>query len=264
MAHGGLCEYELAFECFNRCAEINPTHPELKERARVEKMKKMRDKKLQRDASSSASGFSKVKVQPTTPQPAPMLPSIEAGPDVSALKLKQQEMSPKSRRKAVDGLHESALVLATEGRFTKAIFALEEAIRLDPISSFLRVDLAELYLNQCRFTDAYHECTTAVVGDGSEDSYAHSRRARSLLGLKRYYEAMEEFQQAEELDEANPELEFGRRFRRKTQLDDLVVPEGSDLGIAIKRADAALLMKELEFEEANNLFSEIIALDPQV
>ena len=38
----------------------------------------------------------------------PMRVQVEPGPDVSALKLKQQEMSPKSRRKAVDGLHESA------------------------------------------------------------------------------------------------------------------------------------------------------------
>jgi hypothetical protein len=58
----------------------------------------------------------------------------------------------------------------------KAIFALEEAVRLDPISSFLRVDLAELYLNQSRFTDAYHEATSAVSEDGSEDTFAHSRR----------------------------------------------------------------------------------------
>lgn len=261
LAHGGLCEFELAFECFNRCSEINPNHPELKERARVEKMKKARDKQLQREASSS--GFSKVKVKSDV---EPTLPSVRAveGPNMADLMVKVMELSPKSRRKAVDGLHESALQFAVEGKIAKAIFALEEAIRLDPVSSFLRVDLAELYLNQSRFTDAYHECTTAVCGDGGEDSQAHSRRARALLGLHRFYEAMEEFQQAEDLDPENPELEFGRRFRRKTQLDDLVVPEGSDFGIVIKRADAALLMRELEFEEACKVFSEIIALDPKV
>jgi tetratricopeptide (TPR) repeat protein len=59
----GLAEFELAFNCFNRCAEINPNHPELKERARVEKMKKTRDKQLERD-SSVQTGFSRVKVQP--------------------------------------------------------------------------------------------------------------------------------------------------------------------------------------------------------
>jgi tetratricopeptide (TPR) repeat protein len=105
-----------------------------------------------------------------------------------------------------------------------------------------------------------------------------------LLGLHRIYEAMEEFQQAEDLDPENPELEIGRRFRRKAQLDDLIVPEGADFGVVIKRADAALLMRDQvhktsvikaliftkkknankqEFEEANRLFAEIIALDPK-
>ena len=67
-------------------------------------------------------------------------------------------------------------------------------------------------MSQSRFTDAYEEATMAVAGDGSEDSYSHSRRARALVGLNRYYEALEEFQQAEELDPENTELELGGAF----------------------------------------------------
>ena len=31
LAHAGRNEFELAFDCFRRAAEINPNHPELKE-----------------------------------------------------------------------------------------------------------------------------------------------------------------------------------------------------------------------------------------
>ena len=62
------------------------------------------------------------------------------------VKLVAAELSPRSRQKAVDALHESALKFAEEGKVDKAIMALEEAIRMDRVSAFLRIDLAEVVL----------------------------------------------------------------------------------------------------------------------
>ena len=167
------------------------------------------------------------------------------------------------------GHHWYAWHLSLVGRNTEAIAEMRAAENLDPLSSIVNADLAELLLI-AHLYDASIEQSRKTIEMDPNFAMAHNQLGQAYLQTQRYDEAIAELQKAIQLSEGSPTCEAnlarayavsGRRSEAVQLLSDLKkrsssgysnAPEIAVIYAALGDGDQAMNWLEQGYEERFN------------